>query len=227
MAKGCCVFDGTADYVRRTANLPTSTAVTIAGWVKITSYTGGAYGIQLSVYADGANRYSTYTNPYSSPNFKLQVTNGTGSSAEGTVATADTWHYYAVVCGATGAGEAKCYKWDDTGTIEDSLTVAGVTFTTASMTVGAEPEGSCHAMKVAQLRVWDRALSQAELEDELASSTIVDATNINTAWEDDPETDVSGNSRPWTVSGTSVSSADFAPNYTTSGVKRSLLLGIG
>jgi len=66
--------------------------------------------------------------------------------------------------------------------------------------------------KVSCARVWDAALSQAELEAEMASSTIVRTANINTAFLNDYATDVSGNSRPWTgVGSPTLSTVNYPP----------------
>jgi len=111
------------------------------------------------------------------------------------------------------------YWYDDTGALIGSVLSpgsTGITGTTEQFGVlGDNKYGMWVNGKCAQVRLWDAVLSQSEIEAELASSTIVRTANINTAFEDDPSTDVSGNSRPWSVNSVDIDAADYPPNYST------------
>jgi hypothetical protein len=115
---------------------------------------------------------------------------------------------------ATSGGRA----YDENGTALGSYltNVSGVTTneTTSYIEIGTQTDfGNEFHCKIAQGRVWNRILSQVEIEAELASSMPVSTTGLISAWENDPAIDVSGSGNPFATSNLTISTLDWPPNY--------------
>jgi hypothetical protein len=145
----------------------------------------------------------------------LTISMFAGDTAFGATPVVGDWFYLGLSCAGTGANQFVARWWDDTFTLQSTATRTSPSFTPISMSIGdAGPPavGDILQGNVSCARVWDAALSQAELEAEMISSAIVRTANINTAFQDDFAVDVSGNSRPWSTDGApAISSAIYPP----------------
>lgn len=108
-----------------------------------------------------------------------------------------TWFYLALSCSGTGASDSKLRWWSVSGVLQNSVTVAGQSYTPATLYFG-DPHGAIAYAKYAYCRVWDAVLTDAELLNEMRSAAIVKTASINTALRTNSLTDVSGNGRDWT-----------------------------
>lgn len=204
---GSIVVDG-SDYIRRTANLPTLRSGTMAGWVNLDSVTyTGQYHI-CGWRDNAAGHVCMFFN-----NNDLGIGNSSwqhyGMSANPT-GRQGTWLYVAITASTT---DLKGYWWyDDNGTLTLGGSAVpgggwGADGSPASITVGCRSNYYDQQVpgKYAYWKVWDRELTQSDIEAEAYSPTYVDATNANTGFADDG-TDIGPNSRDWTLSGTSTDS---------------------
>lgn len=223
MAQGSARLDASTEYIRRTANLPSSQNVTVGGWFRLNAWQAIDFNTLISL------RGSSYLMlRFDSGGAQFLIASNGDFTAFTAKPTTGSWFYAAVAANATNA----VFRWwNSSGTLQETVTgTAAASFTGSELTIGNDDSGNSTRWAdiwTAQVRVWDDVLTQGELESELASSSPVITTNLNTAFEDDPATDVSGNSRPWSTSGITVTDAYYPGNYGTSIVPRSMLLGVG
>lgn len=213
MARGCTRSDASADYISTTTSVPADTAgFTIAGWVKVdaSAVTNGGYMLAVWMVDEipaffirwdiGLGAMTLY--PFLDDD-ELYLTGIT-----------EEWIYVAISCVGGGANGMDCFVWDAAGQIINSGTKDLATRSLIGMTIANRAANNASLLgEYAQWRVWDAALSQSELEAELASSTPVRTANLNRAFEDDPTVDVSGNSLPFGQSGMAAVALDWPPNY--------------
>lgn len=191
----------TTDAIRRTANLPANTAMTMCGWFKRDSNTG-AYQQHLLLAFDSAPDLLTTIQVSSGNNVVLN-----SSIAQVTVQTTPPvgeWYFLAITCnGTTMVGYYAQYG----AASLTSNSQACDTFTPSEMTAGNYITGTNSNFdgNLQHIRAWDAVLSAAELLLEMYSSLPVRTANLNTAMRDisaSSVTDLSSNARDWTVAGT-------------------------
>jgi len=214
MAQGSVIVNASSDVIARTANLPSFTAFTIGGWFKRTT-DRDSYENYIGFIRTGSFLMSVQNRPSGDGNWiGINDDQGGGANYGSGEPAITTWFYIALTNNGTNA---KLYWYNTSFALVGSVLSIGsnsFTGTTSEVNVLRESLYSTWAnARCAQVRVWDAVLSQSEIAAECASSTIVRTSNINTAFEDDPATDVSGNSRPWTTSGITVDASDYPPNY--------------
>ena len=241
MAQGCRRIVDIVDSIRRTAVIPAPSACTMAVWAKReTTADTNAYLLVLGRSDNAAScfvRYSATSNTY-----ELSATSATAVNfSSNPYASEDQgWLYYAMtMTGTGGARDRKGYILSPDGSVFATATLTlggGSDYTSNFMVIGGNANAANGGTGplitqfnglVAQGRVWDAALTQAELITEALSSTPVITANLNTAFEDDPATDVSGNARPWTVANLDIVTSDWPPNYPSGVRSRMTLLGVG
>lgn len=209
--------DAASDRVSYTASPPPApaTAFTATFWAR------------LRVDRDD---FSTMMRLHSSSGGATAVTIATGSSGitpivvspgntsgiiGGDALAVDTWRMIAVTIGGTGATDGKIY----TRAIGGSTTV-----TTGQVSGGATPDGITLFGRsigdatewfngaLAYVRIWSAVLSQAEIEAEWASATLVRTSGV---WADWPMltniNDISGNGRNLTAGTTALTTEDDPP----------------
>ena len=215
------IFNNAGDYIRRTENIPAANAVSMAGWFKLTTLSGDGWRWLLAL----GNSASASTADLGILQFLASVP-GTAWLRSGTSATElstsmpnGVWIYAAFSNAGSGSTDLKGYIWNANGSLFTTVSREGqaVGFGAASMGVGALPGGGVGYtdLKCAYIRVWDRVLTQADLEDERFSPTVVDATNINTALGTSSSDDTTGNARHWTFNSIDITSDDEPPVTTT------------
>lgn len=229
------IANASGDYVRRTENLPASSdAFTIAGWFYRSSDRagGGSYEDVLDFNMfDGVDPWDHLIEirpSWETPSgncMSLRSTVGGGLDAWSSRPAVDTWFYVAMTSHATNG--VRGYWYDASFNLVESkvasITPVGTKSPRSTVTMshysdtGRYVDGKC-----AYVRVWDAALTQSEIEAEMASSVIVRTANINTAFGKDSGTDVSGNSRDWTLNSitTDADGPSFPATITASRVLR-------
>jgi hypothetical protein len=169
----CLVIDGGTEAYYRTANMPSPTAVTVAGWFR---FVNGFSDVRcpISIYSGAESKLTVQAS-----NAYLKIAGGTA----GTVAMpSDAWVYLAYI-GA--AGGLTGYAWDDTGTLIDTVTAAADSGSVTSIDIGNNYNSNENiAGKMAQVRVWDAVLDPTDLETELRSADVVRETNFNSGFKD-------------------------------------------
>lgn len=206
---------GSGQYLRRTANLPTSTAFTIAGWVKIRSVRSSAYQyfFNLESALSSATKYEDtgYNNTGG-----MEVESDVNTGAVTSPPTA-TWLFVYLKCSGTGAGNLESGWMGNTDTNFTIGSATGSSFTTVLLQLGNDSYDEWCNVDLRAIRVWNVALTDAELKAEKASTTLVKTANINAFWDlpsTSNYTDSSGNGRDLTVGGSLTTSVDDPPIYT-------------
>jgi hypothetical protein len=193
-------------FIERTANLPSFSAVTLAGWVKLLSSTAGT-----ARYIGGLRTNSTaqmsmvqYTD-----NAFFGNSGGFLSNQLSPAPADDVWVYFAITQG--GGATSTTRWWNASGVLQDSKTCDATTGTCNGMTVGARAGYNDNQRngRYAYWKVWDAELSQSEIEADMFLPTFYASgahyADRNTGFADNG-TDISGNSRDWTLTGTSTDS---------------------
>lgn len=225
MARGCTRSDASADYIITSNGLPADTAgLTVAGWVKVdaSAVTNGGYMCADEVTGGVASFFIRWD-----VGFGLSLYPFLDDSFAVLTSITEEWLYISISCAGGGTDGMTCRVWDATGQLLVSVTRDLATRSLQKLSIANRIAVNASVLgEYAQWRVWDAALSQSELEAELASSTPVRTANLNRAFEDDPTVDVSGNDRPFGVSGIEVLSSDWPPNYpVTTGTSGGLVVG--
>jgi hypothetical protein len=227
--RGSLRVDSDTDVIQRTANLPSTTAVTMMGYAQRVSNRSSSTLPQILVKLQDATNANSYSLTWAGLD-GLQLWKRTANVSNQTNFTYEPaigeWFAFAITASGTGAGQHKGFVWPlDTLTVEEQSTT-GISFTPSYMTYGTHPTAATNwaDVRLANIRVWDAALTQAELEAELFKPAPVRTANLNTAWVDDG-IDISGNGRNWTITDTSfaqLSPFPVAPFFKTSPITASI-----
>jgi hypothetical protein len=114
----------------------------------------------------------------------------------------DVWVYLAIT--QNGGGSSTTRWWNAAGSLQESQNCDETTGTPNSVTVGdrAGYLDNQRNGRYAYWKLWDRALSQANLEADMFSPTVVGTSDFNSGFADST-TDIGPNGRNWTENGTS------------------------
>lgn len=161
-----------AASIRRSSNVPSPTSFTMCGWFKyVGTPTTDQYAAIMSILNDVGGATGEYVALYkrdSVANIGLLGDDaGTFQEVNSTFdLTANRWFFAALVGQGTGANDLIGYLADDISATLTVVTGQGRTFTPNRIAFGYDPftvsdyfPGDAEAFKV-----WDRALSQAEIE---------------------------------------------------------------
>lgn len=208
---------------------PTWTSLTVAGWFKYTANSGGGYPTWISPTPATLGHYSWIGYEKSSNSVKGYNLNGTFTPALATPSPGD-WMYIAIV---HNGSLQNCY-----------VSLNNATANTANLTLGNETANSIWILQdstatdslfanVDHVRVWNTALTYAQLDLERTSPTAVQTANL---YSDAPLAntssliDISGNAHPWLSVGTIVNGASDSPYLifpsSTSGVFFVNMIGV-
>lgn len=196
--------DASADYLSRTANLPGSTAFTIAGWFRRRGAGGAAVEVLSGISrADLSSYYLAYV---SGGTLYVEVS---GAYTAAGAFSSDVWHFVALSSNGSGAGAAKIRRADVGATSLATTTRAGASFVPQLMVLCGVGDPNYYGnFAVAGVKVWDRELSDSELLSEVHRLTPASTTNLN-LWTPmvhnsvaNAVRDLSGNGRDWTAVGT-------------------------
>lgn len=209
---------GTGQLLKRTANLPTSTSFCIAGWVKIRSLRATAYQYFFALENTAATSYHDlgYNNAASPP---LQINRSTSPFYYNYASNPplNTWLYIYIMCSGTGANLYSSGFKQHSDVNFTTVVGTGLSFATNQLTLGNDVVDEWCNVDLRGIRVWDVALTDAELKAEALSTKLVKSANINGAWDLPSTADVtdsSGNGRNLTVGGTLANSDDEPVIYT-------------
>jgi len=193
------ISNASGDYIRRTANLPASTAFTMAGWFyRVTDRNAYESFFELTNGTGYQDIQATTSN--------VLELNGNDHATQSWSSEPPTgeWFYLAHT---SDASNHKGYWYDSTKTIVEGVKSATRTSSYTPTEMGVLGNVAFNEWvngKCAYVRVWDAVLSQSEIEAEMASRRPVRTTNLNTAIMSRTGTDVSGNARDWTLNSITV-----------------------
>lgn len=208
-----------ASALKRSANSPAQTALTIAGWFKFDSVTPalrfwgplGIYGGSDGIPTAGNTFYQISSDLAASPNLVLTYGGGGGTTATVSLATvrADTWYFAAITGGVLTAGGVRAYlraSYEKQFAKAVSTGTAG-TFTFTRFEFGRDAFLADYIDGVAQNCVaFDRQLDDAELMKLSVAlardGRIPDRRNLNVYYRLRSNTDISdlsGNGRAFTA----------------------------
>ena len=200
-------------YLSRTASLPSSTAWTVAGWVKIRSIISGPFQYFFDLESSGEANYQLIGYNESGN----CVVEGTVSETIITPAPASgTWLFFYLRCFGTGGAQLEGGYAQASATAFSYSAYNGELFTAASFMIGNDLGAEYSNIDVRGIRLWNTSVSQANLLLEMASTSLVNSTSINAFW-DLPSAgnynDSSGNGHTLTVGGSPTTSADDPSIY--------------
>jgi hypothetical protein len=190
---GSLLANNSGDYARRAANLPTFSAYTMAGWVKLDDFSAAT-----SVYMCWLDGTSSDAGLLVNAN-EAYILAAAGATKFGAHFTAGSWVYIAI----TGNGTNTVGYWwtDNSGSPQlgnsTTRTTTGAGDISQMTVCARHTAGTGATGKYAYWKVWDRVLTQANLEAEMFAPGVVDSTNFNTGFADS-ETDIGPNGRDWT-----------------------------
>jgi hypothetical protein len=188
-------FDGSGDELRRTTSLPPITGFTTMGWFRVAG-DNHAYSTMMGL---GANSGEAYLTQMCCGNGwrQLQVWTGSGLYVGSSLALG-TWYHVATT---VGAGQVKVYLngvLDITGSTNPNVVAQ-------RLTIGNDIYGGWFDGNAANVKVYDAALTQAEIAQEMGQSAPVRTSGLN-SWYPlqsvaDAGTDYGPNGRAATVLG--------------------------
>ncbi|MDX2702150.1 hypothetical protein PV350_04725 [Streptomyces sp. PA03-6a] len=209
--------DQASDRVSYTASAPPApaTAFTATFWARL-RVDLDTFSTMLRLHSSSGGSTSINIATGSSGTTPVVVSPGNTSGIIGTDSLAvDTWRMLAVTVAGTGATDGKIY----TKTIGGSTNVA-----TGQVSGGGTPDGLTLFGRsagdagewfnggLAYVRVWSAVLSQAEIEAEWASTTIVRTSGVWANWPLLTNiSDISGNGRNLVAGTTALSTEDDPP----------------
>jgi hypothetical protein len=193
-------FDGSADALTRTTNLPPIATWTIMGWFKI-SVDRNAFSCFYN-FGHATNSLAVYTIETLADGTTLSFYDG-DTTTNGSALTVGTWYHIATAVAGTGAGQALTYL---NGVLD--ITAAGDVDPTADkLWVGNDIDVEFLNGCAAAIKIWNVALTGAEVAAEMWQYTPVRITNLN-AWHPMLAANVAGliddqstNQRTWTQGG--------------------------
>lgn len=209
--------DAASDRCSYTASAPPSpaTAFTVTMWARL-RVDRDDFSTMMRLHSSSGGSTTVNITTGSSGTTPIVVSPGNTGGIVGSDALAvDTWRMIAVTCAGTGATDSKIY----TKTIGGSTNVA-----TGEVSGGAAPDGLTLFGRsagdstewfnggLAYVRVWSAVLSQADIEAEWASATVVRTSGLWANWPLATNlNDISGNGRNLTAGSTALSTEDDPP----------------
>ena len=153
--------NASGEYLRRTANLPSSTAFTMCGWAKMTRRTSQYQYWGLENATSSSTSYLLIGYPNSGA---FEISSSASNGAFASSPTDEKWFFWAISNQGTGASDFKGYwrHYDDTSW--KTATAQGVSFTAALMQLGNDSYDEYCNIAFDNTMVFSTALTQAQLE---------------------------------------------------------------
>lgn len=200
-------FDSGGECLLRSSNLPASTAFTACGWFNKRGSGGTTLStIAIIVPSSGGGYIGAYSTVGGSK-FGIQTDTSAGMVSGGAV-TDNQWYFVAMSGAGTGATDAKLRYAAHGASSLTTVANNGSSFTSAYLVVGMNNAEYWGNQTVAGWKVFDRALTDAELLNEMYRLTPASTTNLN-SWSPmfhstvaDAAKDYSGNGNNWITNGT-------------------------
>jgi hypothetical protein len=195
------VINSVTDSINRTSG-PAHNALTLAFWMKVDSSIVDNVPANICFINSSYAYYVGIRMIFAALGGRLVITGGGITdpvNPDDPSIERNTWLYVAMTSAGAVTDGFKAYVWSADGVLQQTAfgTPTG-SGTLDSIQIG-NLDGDATLGKYAYGRVWSRVLTQANLEAEMFSPTVVGTTNIYSAWVDDPSTDVSGQSHPFSV----------------------------
>lgn len=202
------VVNATTDYIKRTANIPLFSAVTMCGWVKLGTSTAGTARNIVSL-RNGSTSGAGCTR-WTDNNFQ-PYDDGLGTTIS-PAPSEGAWMALGFTRDNTNG--SRFIWWNSSLTYQaDEYVLFGGSGTPNAMNVGTRAfyDDTGYIGKYAFWKVWDAVLTQTEMETDLASATFVRTANANTGFTY-TTSDISGNGRDWThAAGVTLDNDDGPP----------------
>jgi hypothetical protein len=177
--KACQFTDAGNTRLSNTTNLPSPSALTIAGWVKIDSFTSAWNCIwNLGHTTAGANYFQVVGQPNGS-DVEFYTTDPPAGFPFFTP-TVGAWHFIAITVNGTGAGNCKTYHSPAGGgaLTEQTRSLAGLGYSPTALWFGSDEFNEDINGRLAGWRVWDHALSAVELATEAGRISAAKTTGL-------------------------------------------------
>jgi hypothetical protein len=196
--------NGSGENIKRTTNLPTSTAFSLMGWSKVTVLSGWQYiGLENNDVNASAWLLIGFND---SGGFEISTSYGGGAAGSFASQPSDeTWFFWAITNQGTAAGDFKGYWASLSATSFVTTTARGVNFTSARLSLGNDSYDEWIDMSFSYVKVYSAALTSAELWQEMQAVRPIRTANLNIfspLWNTSDVNDYSGNGYNWSINGT-------------------------
>lgn len=201
-------YDGATEYAYFLTSSP-DTVWTAVGWIYIV--TDGDTAVPLLWTNDGATAFVTAG--LSTDGTSPRISTSAGASADSASQSTGTWFHVAIV--RNGVNATLYVAGNSAATFGSAPS-----YTPAAFIIGGNGTVALNG-RAARVRLWLAALSEAEIEAEMASNTVVRTADLYANWPlIDNLNDISGNGRTLTFNGTPSYEAD--PPFGSSSVSPSV-----
>lgn len=193
-------FDASGDSLGRTTNLPPIASFTMMGWFYI-SVDRAALSTFL---AFGPATLSNYYQAYITGARNFRLYNGPGGNVAGaSTLSVGQWYHIAMTVSGTGASQFLGYV----NGVLDATHSGQASLTAGKLWVGNDNDTEWLNGRAAAIKVWDTALTAAEIQQEMHTLRPQRLADLNAYYPVFPGSgervrDYSGNGRDWTEAGT-------------------------
>ena len=170
-------IDASGEAARRTANLPALSAFTLAGWCYRYSNRSGQFQFITGIEDASSNANGWLLFGWDNEN-SLAISTNDGYTTVASPANT-TWFYWFLRSNGTNSYQA---GWKTTGAWTTVTLTATLTWTPAVVWVGNDSYDEWLDSASERVRCWDAALTNTELDSELASATPVRTSNLRANW---------------------------------------------
>lgn len=194
-------FDANADFLSRTANLPTGTAFTACGWASALVDTNDVAAL-FTLNESGDNWFIGF----GTDGTTLELYGRNGASATTFASSPPLGVPFAWAITASGTTVTGYWRPYNSGAWQTVTVTASAAGTTTSVRVGNDPFAARSLNgAIWNVKVWNRALSAAELSAETNSERVLAPASLNFHWplaDHLDRRDLSGQRRVPTPNGT-------------------------
>lgn len=198
-------FDASGDILKRTANLPAPSAFTLCAWVRVVSVRSGQYQYFIEL-ANGTSSAGSYLVMGYRDTGTFEIATGANYQSFASNPTTGTWMFV----GLTSDGTTLRGYFAHAGNAFTTASMTTQSFTSAQLSIGNDSWNEYCDVEIENVLVYDAALTQAELEQQMYRALPVRMANLN-IWSrlqiSTDVTDFSGNGRNWTSGGTLASAS--------------------
>lgn len=205
-------YDGTAnEYHSRTTNLPGAATFTVTCWFRRIG--SSTFRVIWDMENAGALKYVAPL--FGGDGTTLYIGRAAGNGGDVSIfnTSADTWYFFAVKVTAGVSGKVY-YAAEGAGSLTTAALDSSDTWTPAAMYLGAFPSFSTteYDGRLAYLRIWDAALSDADVEAEWLATSAQRTADLNDDYPFDAHTDLTGDFNGRTFSATGTFTTEDSPD---------------
>jgi hypothetical protein len=192
--------DSSTDRVKRTANLPATTAFTFAAWVRVHNDRTGNFRSVINIADAESGATAAFNVMWTDTNAFVVWNNSSEVAFSSNPPVNGTWFYVALYSSGSGNLQGRWRGlWD---TSWATVNTTGASYSPAVYELGNSAYSDWSGIDIVYPRIWGAALTDTELFSEMNSVTPVRTANLNHASVDDGD-DVSGNNYDLTLTNTS------------------------